>query len=64
VLCDVAHKIKGSASLRNVFAESLAFQARHHRVEPAPAGKRYSLQSPEVECTWKGKAHRPHKFGR
>jgi len=64
VMRDVARKISGKASLRDVFVKPLWLAERVHDQRQNQRGKKvYSLHAPEVECIGKGKAHRPYEFG-
>src|SRR6202167_5000563 len=61
---DIVRRIKGDATLEEVFGVSLMLARRGREQRPNQRGpKVYSLHAPEVECIGKGKAHRPYEFG-
>src|SRR5574337_593745 len=64
VMRDVARKIRGKATLRDIFVKPLWLAERVRDQRQNQRGKKvYSLHAPEVECIGKGKAHRPYEFG-
>lgn len=64
VIRDIERKIKGKEDLTARFARPLHLAGRVHRQDRRERGpKVYSLHAPEVECTGKGKAHKPYEFG-
>ncbi len=61
---DIVRRIKGDATLEEVFGVSLMLARRVREQRQNQRGpKVYSLHAPEVECIGKGKAHRPYEFG-
>lgn len=64
VIRDIGRKIDGDSGLEAAFAKLLPLARRVHEQQQRQRGpKIYSLHAPEVECTGKGKAHRPYEFG-
>ena len=64
VIRDIVRKIKGEATLENLFARPLMLARRVREQHQHQRGRKvYSLHAPEVECIGKGKAHRPYEFG-
>ena len=61
---DITRNIKNNAELRDIFRRPLYLAERVCLQRPRQPGEKvYSLNTPEVECIGKGKAHRPYEFG-
>ena len=61
---DIGRKIAGDSDLKAIFAQPLRLARRMREQRQRQRGPMvYSLHAPEVECTGKGKAHRPYEFG-
>jgi IS5 family transposase len=61
---DIARRIKGSETLRDIFRRPLYLAERVREQRRKQRGRKvYSLHAPEVECIGKGKAHKPYEFG-
>ena len=61
---DIVRKIKGDATLEEIFGVPLMLARRVREQRQNQRGpKVYSLHAPEVECIGKGKARTPYEFG-
>jgi IS5 family transposase len=64
VIRDIGRRIDGDPELEESSPKPLSLSRRVMAQDHRQRGpKVYSLHAPEVECTGKGKAHRPYEFG-
>jgi IS5 family transposase len=64
VMRDIERAIAREPSLNTFFRKELYLAGRVLKQKRGERGRKvYSLHAPEVECTGKGKAHKPYEFG-